>query len=297
MSFNEEIKARRLEVEQIIYSFLPEEEGFIRGVTESMNYSVRLGGKRLRPMIMQETYALFGGRGEVIKPFMASIEMIHSYSLVHDDLPAMDNDELRRGRPTTHIHFGEAMAILAGDGLLNLSFETALKAFEIEPENRNIPEALKVLFGKSGLNGMLGGQSVDVKNEKEGTSPELKELKFIYENKTACLLEAAAMTGAILAGADKDDVKTLERMASALGLAFQIKDDILDVEGEEAVLGKSIGSDEKNGKTTYITYKGLEGAKAAVDRYSETALKEARSLSKRSEFLEELIKYLIDRDK
>ena len=250
-----------------------------------------------RFVIMAETYGMFGGRGRGIEPFMAALEMIHSYSLVHDDLPAMDNDELRRGEPTTHKVYGEAMAILAGDGLLNLSFETALKAFELEPDNPNIPGALKVLFDKSGLNGMLGGQSVDVKNEKAGTDPDISELEFIYENKTSRLLEAAAMTGAILAGAGEEDVKRLERMAVYLGIAFQIKDDILDVEGDEAVLGKPVGSDEKNGKVTYITYKGLEGAKNSVREYSDKALGEAAALSVRSEFLENLIKYLVDRDK
>ena len=209
----------------------------------------------------------------------------------------MDNDELRRGKPTTHKVYGEAMAILAGDGLLNLSFETAVRAFELEPDNKNIPEALKVLFRKSGLDGMLGGQSVDVRNEKAGTDPDLKELEFIYENKTSRLLEAAAMTGAILAGAGREDVEGLERMARALGIAFQIKDDILDVEGDEAILGKPVGSDEKNGKVTYITYKGLEGAKKDVLDYSETAIKEAAALSRKSEFLDRLIRYLVDRDK
>ena len=297
MTFSEELQKRKEDVEKVIYAFLPPEEGMVREVSKAMNYSVRLGGKRLRPMILNETYRMFGGRGKAAEPFMAAIEMIHSYSLVHDDLPAMDNDELRRGEPTTHKVYGEAMAILAGDGLLNLSFETALKAFELEPENKNIPEALRVLFNKSGLYGMLGGQSVDVKNEKALTDPDIKELEFIYENKTSRLIEASAMTGAILAGASREDVDGLERMARALGLAFQIKDDILDVEGDEKVLGKPVGSDEKNGKVTSVTYYGLEGAKEKVKEYSEKAIKEAEALSCKSEFLIELIKYLVDRDR
>ena len=297
MTFNEELKKRKADAEKVIYAFLPPEEGMVREVSKAMNYSVRLGGKRLRPMILNETYRMFGGRGKAAEPFMAAIEMIHSYSLVHDDLPAMDNDELRRGEPTTHKVYGEAMAILAGDGLLNLSFETALKAFELEPDNKNIPEALRVLFNKSGLYGMLGGQSVDVNNEKALTNPDIKELEFIYENKTSRLLEASAMTGAILAGASREDVDGLERMARALGLAFQIKDDILDVEGDEKVLGKPVGSDEKNGKVTSVTYYGLEGAKEKVKEYSEKAIKEAAALSCKSEFLIELIKYLVDRDR
>lgn len=297
MTFSEELQKRKEDAEKVIYAFLPPEEGMVREVSKAMNYSVRLGGKRLRPMILNETYRMFGGRDKAAEPFMAAIEMIHSYSLVHDDLPAMDNDELRRGEPTTHKVYGEAMAILAGDGLLNLSFETALKAFELEPDNKNIPEALRVLFNKSGLYGMLGGQSVDVKNEKALTDPDIKELEFIYENKTSRLIEASAMTGAILAGASKEDVDGLERMARVLGLAFQIKDDILDVEGDEKVLGKPVGSDEKNGKVTSVTYYGLEGAKEKVKEYSEKAVKEAAALSCKSEFLIELIKYLVDRDR
>lgn len=297
MTFSEELQKRKEDAEKVIYAFLPPEEGMVREVSKAMNYSVRLGGKRLRPMILNETYRMFGGRGKAAEPFMAAIEMIHSYSLVHDDLPAMDNDELRRGEPTTHKVYGEAMAVLAGDGLLNLSVETALKAFELEPENKNIPEALRVLFNKSGLYGMLGGQSVDVKNEKALTDPDIKELEFIYENKTSRLIEASAMTGAILAGASREDVDGLERMARALGLAFQIKDDILDVEGDEKVLGKPVGSDEKNGKVTSVTYYGLEGAKEKVKEYSEKAVKEAAALSCKSKFLIELIKYLVDRDR
>ena len=297
MTFSDELKKRKERAEKAIYSFLPGEEGVLSEISRAMNYSVRLGGKRLRPIIMEESYRMFGGQGGSIEPFMAALEMIHSYSLVHDDLPAMDNDELRRGEPTTHKVYGEAMAILAGDGLLNLSIETALKAFDAEPDNKNIPRALKVLFDKAGLNGMLGGQSVDVKNEKALTNPDIGELEFIYENKTSRLLEAAAMTGAILAGASQEDVAALERMARALGIAFQIKDDILDVEGDEAILGKPVGSDEKNGKVTYITYNGLDGAKRDVRAYSEQAVSEAGKLSVKSEFLEELIVYLIDRDK
>lgn len=297
MNFSEELKKRKEEAEEIIYSFLPSEDTRVMEVATAMNYSVKLGGKRIRPILMGETYRMFGGTGKVIEPFMAAMEMIHSYSLVHDDLPAMDNDDMRRGLPTTHKTYGEAMAILAGDGLLNLSFETALKSCDIEHDNPNIPRALKILFDKSGLNGMLGGQSVDVKNEKSGISPDEEELAFIYEKKTSCLIEASAMVGACLAGASEEDIKKLEEMASALGAAFQIRDDILDVDGDERLLGKPVGSDLKNGKTTYITFKGLEGAKEDVKLYSEKALTAASQLSKRSEFLEELIKYLVDRDR
>ncbi len=297
MNFNEELKRRKEEAEKVIFSYLPIEEGRLKEVSAAMNYSVRLGGKRLRPMIMAETYRMFNGKGRAIEPFMAAIEMIHSYSLVHDDLPAMDNDDLRRGKPTTHKVYGEAMAVLAGDGLLNLSFETALKAFDLEPDNPNISRALKILFEKSGLNGMLGGQSVDVRNEKNGLTPDLEELCFIHEKKTACLIEAAAMCGACLAGAPDKDLAGLERMGSAIGTAFQIEDDILDVEGDQEKLGKPTGSDRKNGKVTYVDLKGLEGARADAAALSEKALEEVRELSSSSEFLHDLILALRNRDR
>lgn len=296
MEFNQEIAKRTEEIEGIIRSYLPKEEGYQKTIMEAMNYSVLAGGKRLRPMLMQETYRLFGGKSQIIEPFMAAIEMIHTYSLVHDDLPAMDNDEYRRGKKTTHAVYGEAMGILAGDALLNYAFETATLAFDIEPENAGIPRALQTLARKAGIYGMVGGQTVDV--ESEGKSGMTKEkLDFIYRLKTSALIESSMQIGAILAGATKNEQKMIEEVAAAVGLAFQIQDDILDVTGTAEVLGKPIGSDERNNKTTYVTCEGLEKAKEDVKNISEQAIAKMDSLVVKNEFLTELIRSLTAREK
>lgn len=295
METEREIALRVEQIEEIIKKYLPEEKGYQKSVIEAMNYSILAGGKRLRPMLMQETYRLFGGKSAVIEPFMAAIEMIHTYSLVHDDLPAMDNDEYRRGRKTTHVVYGEACGILAGDGLLNYAFETALEAFSIEPENQNIAKALKVLATKAGIYGMIGGQTVDV--EYSGKPLDKDRLDFIYRLKTGALLEASMLIGAILAGATKNEQKVIEQTAADLGLAFQIQDDILDVTSTQEILGKPIGSDEKNQKTTYVTLEGLEKAKTDVEEISRTAVARLESLVVKNEFLVRLMLYLIHREK
>lgn len=284
---------RKKEVEQIVTSFLPKEEGYQKTVLEAMNYSVSAGGKRLRPMLMLETYRMFGGTSKVIEPFMAAIEMIHTYSLIHDDLPAMDNDEYRRGRKTTHVVYGEAMAILAGDALLNYAFETAASAFVLDEGNPAIGKAFMILASKAGVYGMIGGQVLDV--ESEGKEIDADTLKFIHIHKTSALLESAMLIGAVLAGASEQQQRTVELAARELGLAFQIRDDILDVTGNTDELGKPVGSDEKNHKNTYVVLEGLEKAKEDVKRYSESAIDRLKSLPVRNEFLYELIEDLIDR--
>lgn len=284
---------RKKEVEQIVTSFLPKEEGYQKTVLEAMNYSVSAGGKRLRPMLMLETYRMFGGTSKVIEPFMAAIEMIHTYSLIHDDLPAMDNDEYRRGRKTTYVVYGEAMAILAGDALLNYAFETAASAFVLDEGNPAIGKAFMILASKAGVYGMIGGQVVDV--ESEGKEIDADTLKFIHIHKTSALLESAMLIGAVLAGASEQQQRTVELAARELGLAFQIRDDILDVTGNTDELGKPVGSDEKNHKNTYVALEGLEKAKEDVKRYSESAIDRLKSLPVRNEFLYELIEELIDR--
>ena len=305
-NFEASMKEKVREIEKIIDGFLPEESGYQKVVIEAMNYSVQAGGKRLRPMLMNETYRLFGGRGDEIKPFMAAMEMIHTYSLVHDDLPAMDNDEYRRGRKTTHIVYGEANAILAGDALLNYAFETAIKAFELaedfEPEKVNamkevsVARALQVLARKAGIFGMIGGQTADIQAEEKETV-SLEELVFIHKHKTAALIEASMMIGAILAGASLNEVHKIERCAYNVGLAFQIQDDILDVTGTQEELGKPIGSDEKNNKQTYVTLKGLEESRKEVERLSEEATQILQESPGDSSFLTELIHSLIYRTK
>ena len=295
MSFNLEIEERRKLVENILKEYMPEANGMQKTVIDAMNYSVFAGGKRIRPILMYETYKMFGGKSKVIEPFMAAIEMIHSYSLVHDDLPAMDNDEYRRGRKTTHIVYGEAMGILAGDGLLNSAFDTALKAFDIEPGNVNIPKALGVLAKKAGIYGMIGGQTVDV--ELTGKKIDKAQIDFIFDLKTCAMIESSMMIGAILAGATTNEQKTIESSAKAVGMAFQIRDDVLDVIGDEKEIGKPVLSDEKNDKTTYVTIEGIEKANLEVERLSKEAINGIRSLVVKNEFLINLIEGLIYRNK
>ncbi|MCC2826304.1 polyprenyl synthetase family protein [Faecalicatena orotica] len=294
MSFKEELRTKTEEIEKLLTAYLPEETGFQKTVLEAVNYSVLAGGKRLRPMLMKETYQMFGGRGKVVEPFMAAMEMIHTYSLVHDDLPAMDNDEYRRGKKTTHAVYGEAMGILAGDALLNLAFETAAGAFDIETSARTA-KALQILAKKAGIYGMIGGQVVDVESEGQPLSRE--KLDFIYRLKTSALIEAAMMVGAVLAGASDDEVAAIEHVANDVGLAFQIQDDILDVTSTLEVLGKPIHSDDKNHKTTYVSLEGLDKAKKDVEEISERALSTLASLNHKNAFLEELIRMLITREK
>lgn len=296
MDFNAEYSKRTAEIESVITSYLPKEEGYQKTIMEAMNYSFLAGGKRLRPMLMSETYRLFGGKSKVIEPFMAAIEMIHTYSLVHDDLPAMDNDEYRRGKETTWKVYGETMGILAGDALLNYAFETAARAFDMEPQNAGLGKALQILAKKAGIFGMVGGQVVDVQSEKEPAMTKEK-LDFIYRLKTSALIESSMLIGAVLAGATKNEQNIIEEVAGKVGIAFQIQDDILDVTSTMEVLGKPIGSDEKNHKVTYVTYEGLEKSKADVKRLSEEAIGQMESLVVNNEFLTELLRYLICREK
>lgn len=294
MSFKEELHGKTEEIEKLLVGYLPKEEGFQKTIFEAVNYSITAGGKRLRPLLMKETYQMFGGNGQVVEPFMAALEMIHTYSLVHDDLPAMDNDEYRRGKKTTHAVYGEAMGILAGDALLNLAFETAASAFEIETSERTA-KALKILAKKAGIYGMIGGQVVDVESEGQPLSRE--KLDFIYRLKTSALIEAAMMIGAVLAGASDEEAAVIECVANDVGLAFQIQDDILDVTSTLEVLGKPIHSDDKNNKTTYVTLEGLDKAKKDVEEISDRALSTLASLEHKNAFLEELIRMLITREK
>ena len=295
MTFRDEWSKRTEEVQEILYRYLPEETGYQKTLLQAMNYSLQAGGKRLRPLLMQETYRLFGGTGRIVEPFMAAMEMIHTHSLIHDDLPAMDNDEYRRGRKTTHIVYGEAMAILAGDGLLNLAYETASRAFEMEPENPAVGKAMAVLARKTGITGMIGGQSVDV--EQSGKDLSRGQLDFIYRLKTSALIEGSMMVGAILAGASADEAAQIEQVASDVGLAFQIRDDILDVTSTSQVLGKPINSDEKNHKTTYVTMEGLKKAEKDVKEISGRAIDVLDQLGRKNEFLRNLILELVIREK
>lgn len=297
MNYKEELEKRTAETEQILVSYLPAEQGCQETVLRAMNYSILAGGKRLRPLLMLETYRMFGGAGREIEPFMAAIEMVHTYSLVHDDLPAMDNDAYRRGRKTTHIVYGEAMAVLAGDGLLNYAFETALKAFALTPHQDRVVAALQVFAAKAGIFGMIGGQTADIEAEASQEAVTADTLLFIHAHKTAALIQSAMMCGAILAGASKEDISRIEKAAYNIGVAFQIQDDILDVTGTDEVIGKPTGSDEKNQKLTYVSLKGIEQAREDDKRLSAQAVTLLSSCSLRSLFLEELVKQLMTREK
>ncbi len=302
MNFEQEMQQRVKEIEDVLIYFSPKEEGFQRKIMEAMNYSLMAGGKRLRPLLMKETFTLFGGQEtDILTPFMAALEMIHTYSLVHDDLPAMDNDEYRRGRKTTHVIFGEAMGILAGDGLLNYAFETATRAFDVAERctsvqlllYQRIAKALQVMSRKAGIHGMIGGQVIDIE-QCEG-EPSQNRLDHMYRLKTGALIEASMMIGAILAGAGQQQVERIEQIAGDIGLAFQIKDDILDVTGSPELLGKPVHSDEKNEKTTYTSLMDVNSAEVAVLNISNRAMETYDMLPCQNEFLRLLITKLISR--
>lgn len=289
------MRERREEAERILQEYLPPIDGLQRTVLDAMAYSVLAGGKRLRPIMMMESYRLFGGTEKVIEPFAAAIEMIHTYSLVHDDLPAMDNDKYRRGKLTTHAKYGEAMGILAGDGLLTYAFETAGEAFGMTDDPARVGRAMQVLARKAGIYGMLGGQVIDVESEGR-PDMTLEKITQIHTLKTAALMESALMIGAILAGASEYQIGQMEQIARGVGIAFQIQDDILDVTSTQEVLGKPIGSDARNAKTTYVTLKGLDASVKEVKHLSREAIDVLRQMPGDTLFLEELIRMLTMRN-
>lgn len=310
MDFTKELKDRVTQIEKIIENYMPKDATLQKTVTDAMNYTMSAGGKRIRPLLMSETYRLFGGTEELIEPFMAALEMIHTYSLIHDDLPALDNDDYRRGRKTAHVVYGEAMAILAGDSLLNYAYETAAKAYAMIPisdiedadamqrellQRRSVERAMAVLAAKPGIYGMIGGQVADV--ELTGTKLTKEQLVYIYENKTGALIEAAMMIGAILAGASEKDIVKVEEAAYNIGMAFQIQDDILDETATFEELGKPIHSDEESGKVTYVTIHGIDESGKEVSRLSNEAIAMLESMGADAEFLVELTRSLIHRTK
>ena len=289
-----DIKKYVKQTEDIIRKYLPKEEGYQKTIFEAMNYAVNGGGKRLRPILMLKTFEGFEGKSQAIEPFMAAIEMIHTYSLVHDDLPALDNDDYRRGRETTHVVYGLGMGILAGDALLNYAFETAMQAFELDDLDV-VRRALEILVKKPGVYGMIGGQVVDV--EKSGGAMDKDELEFVFRCKTAALIEAAMMIGAVLGRASVKEQEKVEQIARNIGIAFQIQDDILDITSTTLELGKPVHSDERNLKTTYVTLYGMERAKQDVLVYSNKAIEEIRTLHGNHEELIELVSLMINRKK
>ncbi len=295
MNFEQELLMKTEEVEEIIERFLPKEEGFQKTIFSALNYSVKAGGKRLRPLLVLETFRLFDGHGKVIEPFVAAVEFIHTSSLIHDDLPCMDNDTLRRGKETTWHKYGEDMGVLAGDALMMYAMETAAQAFSYNANPKNVGAAMHVLARKTGIYGMIGGQTVDVEETGKALDPE--KLRFVYELKTCALLEASMMCGALLADASHEDVLNIETIARKVGMAFQIRDDILDVTSTTEELGKNAHSDEKNNQTTHVTLYGLEEAEKKVQELTEEAADLMQSLTGENRFLKELILSLIRRNK
>lgn len=296
MSFHDELNSKVAEVVELLQDKLSLDTGYAEYLMDAMRYSVMAPGKRIRPILMQETAKLFTDKTPAdLEYFMAAIEFIHSYSLVHDDMPCIDNDEYRRGRKTTHAVYGETTALLSGDGLLNYAYETAADAFSVSDDLARTGKAMKVLTRKAGIMGMVGGQALDVLSEKTGDPLNEEKLMYIHENKTAALIEASMMIGGILGGASDEEVSRLEKAASLIGIAFQIQDDVLDVEGSFEELGKPIGSDEENNKETYVTLFGLETAKKNVLMFSQEAIDILQSFDNRNEFLLNLVESLISR--
>ena len=293
-NFKEELAARTRRAEEITLRYLPQEEGAAK-LVEAMDYAVQAGGKRIRPVLLLESYGMFGGEGEAADPFAAAIEYIHTHSLIHDDLPALDDDDYRRGRLTTHKVYGEDFGVLAGDALLNHAYETMLLAPGKGADPARCLEAMKVMASHTGHRGMLGGQSVDVENDGIPVSEET--LQYIYKKKTSALLQAPLLAGAILAGASEECLPVLEEVGLNLGLAFQVVDDILDETSTLEELGKATHSDEKNQKTTYVTLYGLEKAQEWADTYTGKAIHALKSLPCDTAFMEELLRQLSTRRK
>lgn len=297
----EQLKELTETADRMILPFFPKETGMQKRLFESMNYSFDAGGKRIRPIMLMESYLMLGGNEDEIEqlaPFMAAIEMVHTASLIHDDLPAVDNDDFRRGKPTNHKAYGETTAIFAGDALLNYAFETMLEDTVKEGDQvwkMKKLEAMNVLAKKSGAYGMLGGQMVDYLCEQKNDAT-LEELLFIHEKKTAALIQAPLIMGAIFAGANREKIARMEQVGYLVGISYQIQDDILDCIGDEKLLGKKTGSDAKNAKTTYVTIKGLKDAQADQERMSREAEGILSSIAEGPTLLRELVESLIHRE-
>lgn len=297
MNFHDELASRVDMVNALLEGAFSAGAGDAEYLNEAMKYSVLGSGKRIRPIIMFETSKLFGRKAVEIPEFMIALELIHSYSLVHDDMPCLDNDEYRRGELTTHAKYGEPTALLVGDGLLNMAYEEVAMALECSPKPRIPARAFSVLSRCAGIYGMVGGQAVDVWYEKNKQPLTADKLNYIHENKTGALIVAAFLIGGILGGADDGELEKLSIAARSVGMAFQIQDDILDVEGSFEEFGKPIGSDAANGKETYVTVYGMDRAKADVKKYSEQAISVLSSFKKRNLFLEELVESMINRSR
>ena len=294
MSFKSSLKYRVDYIEKLLKEHMPEEKGYQKTIFEAMNYSLKAGGKRLRPILTLEACRIVGGNEEDVIPFAIAIEMIHTYSLIHDDLPALDDDDLRRGRPTNHKVYGDAMAILAGDGLLNYAFEIMLKSSIGKENPAKYLNAINEIAKSSGVYGMIGGQVVDI--ESEDKKIEMEKLDFIHLNKTAAIIVGCMRAGAIIGDATEEQLENITKYATNIGLSFQIADDILDITGDESKLGKKVGSDIDNNKSTYPSLIGLEKSKEIANDLINESKTRISNIKGDTEFLNDLAEYIVARD-
>ena len=292
MAFSKEFSKKVNMTDEWLKRYLVIHEGNTRVVYEAMHYSVFAGGKRIRPVIMIAVYELFGNKTEYVMPFACAMEMIHTFSLIHDDLPAMDDSALRRGRPTNHTVFGEAVAVLAGDGLITTAFEVMLKTGVVNPGTAM--KAAACIAKGTGNSGMIGGQIIDILSEGQSISMDM--LQELHAKKTGALIIASAVSGAIIGGASEEQTAAIQAFAANLGLAFQIKDDILDATGDTATLGKPVGCDAADGKNTYVSLLGIEKARELLNTHTELAKENIAVFGEKAQFLLELTEYLIKRD-
>lgn len=294
LEFKNVLKEKSNYIDDLLKKYMPKEEGHQKIIMEAMNYSLKAGGKRLRPILTLEACKIVGGDEKECIPFAIAIEMIHTYSLIHDDLPALDNDDLRRGRKTNHIVYGEDMAILAGDALLNYAFEIMLSS-SIDKENpKKYLKAINEIAKSSGIYGMIGGQVVDIQSENKKITKE--KLDYIHHNKTAAIIIGCMRAGAIIGCADDEDLNRISKYAKNIGLAFQIIDDILDIVGDESKLGKNIGSDIDNHKSTYPSILGLEKSREIAYDLIKEAKDSISFIGQDTKFLDDLADYIIDRE-
>jgi geranylgeranyl diphosphate synthase, type II len=290
------LEEKRRIVEAALRRFAPLEEGPAEEVMKAMNYSLFAGGKRLRPILCLAGATAVGGNESLVLPVATALEMIHTYSLIHDDLPAMDNDDLRRGRPTSHKVFGEAVALLAGDGLLTEAFALmARRDVPGNPEPGSLLRVIALIARAAGHDGMVGGQVVDIRSEGKALDPATVE--FIHTHKTGALITASVVSGAVLAGGDERQVEAITAYGKAIGLAFQIADDILDIEGDAKQMGKSVGGDARKKKITYPSVLGLEASRKIQTEMVENALNALRDFDEASDPLRHLAGYIIERKK
>lgn len=294
MEFKNSLKIKSDYIEELLKKYMPKEDGYQSKIMESMNYSLKAGGKRLRPILTLEACKIVGGNEEDAIPFAMAIEMIHTYSLIHDDLPSLDNDDLRRGKPTNHKVYGEAMAILAGDGLLNYAYEIMLSSSLNKDNPEKYLRAIGEIAKSAGIYGMIGGQVVDV--ESENTLIPKEKLDYIHLNKTAAIMVGCMRAGAIVGNANEEQLEKVTKYAKNIGLSFQIVDDILDIIGDESKLGKHVGSDIENNKSTYPSLIGLEKSKEVATQLINEARENIKTLNGDYSFLDGLANYIIDRE-